>query len=78
MQSINTWAFWVMAIQVHDEPIDVNVKHENKQRRCVSVLTQQLGVLGHRVSVAVKYTRCNHIGYNFNIFVKYQTITQNA
>jgi len=52
-----------MAIQVHDEPIDVNVKHENKQRRCVSVLTQQLGVLGHRVSVAVKYTRYNLYGY---------------
>ena len=52
-----------MRLQVHDEPIDVNVKHENKQRRCVSVLTQQLGVLGHRVSVAQKYTRYNLYGY---------------
>lgn len=46
--------------------------------KCVGVLHGQhgLGHLGHRVSVAQKYIRINHIGYNFNISVNIQTITQ--
>jgi hypothetical protein len=62
--NILRWAIWVMRLQVHDEP---SLRERKLMRtNCVGVLHGQHG-LGKMVilfSVAEKYIRVNHIGYN--------------